>query len=367
MVVLPSIADGAERNRLSTTLEADPQQRLKQLYPADRLDWLWNLFSIIILIIAASFAIETAQRFLTENPGAAGTLSVLAQAVISMAAAGSLLTKRGDEAIVRIMEMLAIPVYRRREVRLGVSVLLLAFTFGFFLALKPIATIYNDVGLQYHERQEYVAAQYAYRLAISLRPDYPAAHYNLGSLHEDLLDMEQAETEYVLAVQGGYLSARNNLARLYLLSGNPAKAVALLGPEHSLPHPTHPATGQSQPENSVVRQRALLADADEARTGQPDESAKLSSNLWKNLGWTRLQLEQYDLALYCLEKAIEANPNNVSANCLFAQSYMATGQEATASPYWRACLAAENEPYQNRPELDPLLRMASDYFMRKGE
>jgi tetratricopeptide (TPR) repeat protein len=188
------------------------------------------------------------------------------------------------------------------------------------------------------------SAEQSYNLAISLNPDNVAAHYNLGTLYEDIQEFDQAETQYLIAARGDFPEAYNNLARLYL-----------------------------QPsDNSVNKSLALLSQG--LRLAEAQQSfPETRFSLYKNLGWALFQQAEYPFAADALEEAISiyeqlpsaeqeyvANPG--SAYCLVAQVREAMGQ-TDVLPAWQRCCQLGD---RSVPEENAWLTIASDRFETAG-
>jgi len=85
----------------------------------------------------------------------------------------------------------------------------LALVLGLRFSLPSIARLYNDWGYGYRQAGRLTSAVDNLKRAISLNPDYYLAHYNLGLVYEDLLDVKSAQAEYQIAVLGGLDGAYN--------------------------------------------------------------------------------------------------------------------------------------------------------------
>lgn len=99
------------------------------------------------------------------------------------------------------------------------------------LLLAPrVARQYNVEGRQLQHAQRPLMASRAFERATELAPADPTGHYNLATALEDIGDLRRARLEYHRAQENSddYLPALNNLGRLLLLDGQPARAVTLL-------------------------------------------------------------------------------------------------------------------------------------------
>jgi len=289
----------------------------------NRLDWILGLLSAICLTFAFSLLLDIAPRFLSGGPDTWSAFAVLAQSVVAMLGAGGILTSRGREMLENLIVRSAIPRKFWQGVRLGLAILLLStmLVVKLFL-LDPIAIFYNNNGLQKAQQGQYSSAMSLLQRALKLNPDYPEAHYNLGLVYEDLQDQDKAREEYHLAVQGGLDAAYNNLARLYILKGDYALAVPLL------------LTGLDKVQDDEIRY-----------------------DLFKNLGWARLEQLRYNDSITQLQAAIEINPDKAPAYCLLAQALDAKAKTSEALQVWENCLRLANE---HNPDEDVWIGLARE-------
>jgi Flp pilus assembly protein TadD len=104
-------------------------------------------------------------------------------------------------------------------------------------------------------------------------------------------------------MQGGLDAAYNNLARLYILQGDPSEAVSLL------------LSGLEKAQDTSVRYTML-----------------------KNLGWARLEQKRYDEAIATLREAINLAPEAAAGHCLLAQALEGQGDAGGTASEWETCL-----------------------------
>jgi tetratricopeptide (TPR) repeat protein len=173
------------------------------------------------------------------------------------------------------------------------------------------------------------SAQSDYVRAIKLNPDYVEAHYNLGVLYEDLQQMDRAQTEYLAAVQGGLAAAHNNLARLNILDENYSAAIPLL-------------------------KKGLLLTTDN----------QIRYDLYKNLGWARLEQARHDEAIADLQSAIDLSPKGAPAHCLLAQALEGRDDQTGAQEEWKMC-----QTYADplKPDEDKWIGMARERLPEADE
>lgn len=161
----------------------------------------------------------------------------------------------------------------------------------------------NWFGVRKHLAGELPAAQESYKWSTKLNPLSPAAHYNQGVAYEDQQNYARAHAEYQLAIEGGLIAAYNNQARLYILKENEDAAVSLL------------------------------------KTGLPlAKEPRVKADMYKNLGWARLEQGRLDEAKLDLTQAIKLKSDRAPAYCLLAQVLEREGDKQGALVAWRDCL-----------------------------
>ncbi|MDM8526703.1 tetratricopeptide repeat protein [Anaerolineales bacterium HSG24] len=296
----------------------------------EQYDWLWTGLAITCLTISLSVVADITPRFLTGGSDAFSALAVMAQAVLTLLTTSSILTKTGQEAIRRMLNSVTIiPKRWWHELGLGASILFLVVMILFRFSLPTIALSYNDRGYDDYEQGQLTSAQYNYERALKLNPDLIVTHYNLALIYEDLNDLETAQAEYEIAMQGNLDTAYNNLARLYILQGQPDKAPPLLWQQLKKPN-------FNQLERSV------------------------QYNIHKNLGWARLEQGRHDEATTALNDALILEPNQAPAHCLMAQLLMAQEAEtAQIETHWEACLQDADPTY---PDEDMWMGLAREFY-----
>ncbi len=305
--------------------------------PQEALGWLWGGFTIALLTISFALAQDTASRFIASAPGVWSSLGAIVPVVLTLFAGGGALTKVGQQLLETILSSRG--PNRRHWAKIKFA-LALAFTVGLFtfhaLGLPRIAKAYNQRGEAHYESGDWASAQNNFRQATSLRPDYPQAQFNLGVMYEEYQQWDQAQTEYLKAVKGGYLPANSNLARLYLQQGKTEAAVTLL--------------------------LSALSDST-----FPEKDAELRYVVYKNLGHARLNQVRLPEAENALLEAIligeDLDPPRPDAYCLLAQVLshpeavpIPEGEDSplpTVEEAWTRCLQ-----WANRPEHDEWEGMA---------
>ena len=307
-------------------------------------DWVFKGATTLAWAISIGLLVTISGRFLLGGAGVAGLSAIALSNLVTLIKAKSDLTDAGNEGAQRLFDDFQLTRPQRLRVRFGSTVLLAGGLFTFWLALPSISRQYNQRGQALQAEGKLGSAEPNYNRAISLNPDNLDAHYNLGTLYEDIQELDKAETQYLIAARGDFPEAYNNLARLYLQS----------------------------PDNSVNRSLALLSQGF-ALVDEQESFPETEFSLYKNLGWALLQQEEYLLAASALDEAISiyeqlptveqeyvANPG--SAYCLIAQAQEATAQTDALLAWQRCCQLGD----RSNPEENAWLTLARERFDAEG-
>ncbi|MEA5464994.1 tetratricopeptide repeat protein [Leptothoe sp. PORK10 BA2] len=307
-------------------------------------DWVFKGLTTLTWAISIGLLINISGRFLLGGAGVAGLSAIALSNLLTLLKARSDLTDAGSEGAQVFFDRFKVSKPWRLRTKFGTTALLTGALFAFWLALPSLSRQYNQRGQSAWQKGKLGSAEQAYNLAISLNPDNVDAHYNLGTLYEDIQELDKAETQYLIAIRGNLPEAYNNLVRLYLQS----------------------------PENNLNKSLALLNQG--LRLAEEQKSfPETQFSLYKNLGWALLQQEEYPFAASALDVAISiyeqlsaseqeyvANPG--SAYCLVAQVRETTGQE-DALPAWQRCCQLGD---RSVPEENAWLTIARDRFDAEG-
>ena len=193
-----------------------------------RFDWLWNSLAVIWLMAAVALSVDVGRRFLSISPDTLETFVVLGEASVAFLAAGGALTTAGRKLTDRFLRSFGVPARFLQEAKAAVAVIVLVGLVWFRVSLPDIARFYNNRGVAQHQSGRLTTALRDFLRALSLDPNYIAAHYNLGLVYEDMGDFEEAAVQYRFATQGDFDLAFINLARLYILDGAYSQAASLL-------------------------------------------------------------------------------------------------------------------------------------------
>jgi tetratricopeptide (TPR) repeat protein len=241
----------------------------RESLPTPPQDWWWQLdsrnanlllkaTSVVTWTVSLGLLANIASRFLSGGVGVVGAAAIFFPSFLTMLQARSELTEAGQKQFEKMLIQLGIPRQYRELIEFLTLLILFGFLLGFWFLIPNISEIYNQQGLQSAKRGYLGTAQENYQRSIALNPDNVYAHYNLGSLYEDLQEFDKAKTEYLIAVQGNVPEAYNNLARLFIREKKYPEAVSLI-------------------------QRGLLL------AGKTEGPTEVKYNLFKNLGWARFE------------------------------------------------------------------------------
>ncbi len=285
-------------------LEAPPAS-----HPWNRFDWLWEVLTVVMVIVNFSLVTEFVTRFLKGGLDPLGAFAIITQSLVAALAAGGTLTTAGRNFIDRAIETLHIPQHFQHEVKLALAVLVFFFLLSLNASLPYIANVYVQRGLTEQQEHQFASALDNYRRATELDPNNMRAHYLLGNSYEQLQQLDKARSTYQVAVLGNLTEAFNNLAHLYIVQDKDYSAAAALLIQGL----------QQNPEDDQIR-----------------------SILLKNLGWARLGQKRYQEAQAHLKEAIHLNSQGGAAHCLLAQVLEAQGKKAVALKSWQNCSSYAN-------------------------
>jgi tetratricopeptide (TPR) repeat protein len=256
-------------------------------------DWLLNALSVTFLTISLGLVSNLGPRFWSGGLDVFSSVGIAGQSVLTLLAAGGVLTKTGREGIERALTRWKLPKQDWQRYVCGVSFGLMVAPIGVYLLLPTIADYYTQQGKRDYKAGQWVSAQRNLQRAILVHPDHAEAHLEMGVLHEDLQELDKAKSEYRIAMQAGNAAAFTNLARLSILDKD-NKVNAII---------------------SLLHQAEIMA-----RT--PDSGGitkEFKYALQKNRGWVRLDQKRYADAKAELLQAQKLIPEKAAAHCLLAQ------------------------------------------------
>lgn len=206
------------------------------------------------------------------------------------------------------------PSARRINLALGSLIMLGLINFP---VASPLAVTLNKAGVKNHRAGKMAIAEFSYRAARLLKPDYGKPEYNLGSLYEEQGKPDRAMLHYEQAIESGIAAAYNNQARLQIIAGKCDAAIFLLeqGWQHA---------------KRNYNKYALLV----------------------NLGRAKQCQERYPEAASDLQKALKIDDLNPVAHCLRAPVMDKLGDKQGALFHLQNCPSDPNNP----PEFEAWLK-----------
>lgn len=290
----------------------------------DRYDWAFNLVSLGAWTVSLALLVDISRRFLLGGSGVAGLSVVTLSSLVTLLKARNEIMEAGRQGFRILLEKRGVKSPWQAGATCGTTVLLATALTALWFGLPDFSRHFNRLGQQAQENGELGRAEQLYNQAIALDDGNLDAHYNLGTLYEDLQDTDKATTQYLIAIQGDLPEAYNNLAHLYIQEATRTKD----------------SNTQVQKQHQAI---ALLSQGLGLAESQ-DSSPSVKYSFYKNLGWARFLQGQPQIAEPLLENAIKISeqmgPNNVlnqgSAHCILAQSLDAQ-DPPTALRSWQRC------------------------------
>lgn len=281
----------------------------------------WILLALLLTAAALGLAVEVIRRIWGAGPDA---LSVVGS-VLSLAVAGSPLTRWGQDLARRLMGAIGLATRHLGKLMLGAAALALAITLSLYLVLPVLARVCNNRGYALLQAGDLNGAQRAFARSTSIEPDYAVAFYNLADAHVAIGNYELAEALYqqALAADRTFEWAYNGLGHVLVLSGEPERGIPVL------------YAGLQVAEEDAVR-----------------------SALWANLGWAYSATGSFGEAEIALQQALNLDPRDAAAHCALAQvseALSAPGQEIAI--HWENCLRYADESTQRGSELAMMARV----------
>jgi Tfp pilus assembly protein PilF len=220
----------------------------------------------------------------------------------------------------------------KRQIRFGFVTMSLGIVLSAsFLAVKywgPM--LLNNLGHSYYEKGEYKTAIKYYDLSIMIEPLNPISSYNQGQAYEKRRDYANARVSYERAMEQDFAPAFNNFAYLLI----------------------------TQEKNYINAIKLLKIGINKPIKGFPEYMVKAS--IFKNLGWSQFELQQYDKAEASLKNSIAIRRDLRSSHCLLAK--VLTVKKLDAANEWRQC---KNNPNLIKPEEKLWVEEATEYLKSK--
>lgn len=184
------------------------------------------------------------------------------------------------------------------------------------------ARIATDLGVVLSLRGDLETAIDALRTAVELDPNDGIARFHLALNLDAQNNIDAAKPQYQMALQLARQAENLDRRTIAIIQGNLARILNIRDP--------------FQPDEAKALALAAIENSNFSEIKDEAGMERLRSNFYKNLGWSELQLKNYDLAYHALETAINLNNSNASAHCLMAQVKSQLGVNPDLS--WQECI-----------------------------
>ncbi len=162
-------------------------------------------------------------------------------------------------------------------------------------------------------------ARIEFRNALQIAPKDAMARYEMGLVDEKMENLREAAQFYqgTIDIDPNHVGARTKLARIYLLSGVPDKALDLVGPAlKARPDDAELLSIRAAAREQNKDQAGALTDAERAVQLAPtnEDAVAVLAGIYMSSG-------SKDKARALLERAVEKNPTTVDLRLVLAQIY----------------------------------------------
>jgi tetratricopeptide (TPR) repeat protein len=288
-----------------------------EIHQSNKLGWVWNILTIACLAGFTSFASKVIPIVFAggvsvfESIGMVGPGGMIALVVSSMQGG------EGKRKIQQGLHDIGIPIRFQNEVTFAIALLL--FLAGYFAQEKLPKIYFNNFfkeGETAYRKGKLREAKESYDRALKIENQDPVVvaqiYTELGLLSESLGKLDDAQQNYLQALELGNNEALNNLARVKINKGDTDEAETLL---------------------NMALQRAV-----------PEDTNELYQD-YRNLGWANLEKKNYAKAEEYLKMAIEQDkkiPKGVFgkglANCFLGKVYELQEKPDLAARQWNYCI-----------------------------
>jgi Tfp pilus assembly protein PilF len=290
-----------------------------QPHPWKQYDWLFKGLRVAAWTFSLVLLGDIIPRFVNGGLTVLGSWEIIVPSLLTLLSAGSELTEAGKKGWEKLINSIGLRQNHQQASLFGLITLLFILVIGFRASLPTLSEWRNQEGVNNYNQGKLGIAEEDYLRAVAFDPDNYDAHYNLGNLYEDLQKFDDAKKQYLIAIKGDFPQAYNNLARLHIEKKEYSQAAALL-------------------RQGIIKTR-------EHNNLSPEDRY----NLFKNLGWTRVEQKRFSDAQQPLEIAIKIASdretashirNKGSAHCLLAQ--VIEEQKKLAIEEWQQCCQKAN-------------------------
>jgi len=191
-------------------------------------DFLWQILAVTLFVLTVTLATDIIRRLWAYAPDNVAIVSTL----LTMLITASPFTQNGRALITSLLRLVPrLPTHRHAEVMAFTALIAFLLIAGLrFLYLPQLAERYNDQGVTAVEEGQLTTARQKLQQAIAINNDLAPSYYNLAAAYETIARYDEAIHWYEQAFDHDldFAPAYNNLGRLYLLQGEPAKAQTVL-------------------------------------------------------------------------------------------------------------------------------------------
>jgi tetratricopeptide (TPR) repeat protein len=184
----------------------------------DRFDWVWNVGTVVCLVVATSFITQTAKAFSNEGFDFLGTLSTIGQGAGLAFVAGGALTDKGKKAVESTLMSMKVPASLHAEATFGASLLLMGAAYGIHHNLPKVGDFYFDRAQKHEKNGEWSQAVQSYKRALNFAQDDYKSQIATGFLYEKLGNFDEALKVYKKGSFYGVPQFLNAQARVMLMA-----------------------------------------------------------------------------------------------------------------------------------------------------
>lgn len=183
----------------------------------DKFDWVWNVGTVVCLVVATSFITQTAKAFSNEGFDFLGTLSTIGQGAGLAFVAGGALTDKGKKAVESTLMSMKIPASLHAEATFGASLLLMGAAYGIHHNLPKVGDLYFYEAQKHEKNGEWSQAVQSYKRALNFAQDDYKSQIAIGFLYEKLGNFDEALKVYKKGSFYGVPQFLNAQARVMLM------------------------------------------------------------------------------------------------------------------------------------------------------
>jgi len=216
------------------------------------------------------------------------------------------------------------------------------------ITIRPIASMYCDLGAVFKTQEKLEAAAQSYRDALAFKRDDPDAHNNLGAVLYALGRVEEAVNHYraAIALDPSYVEAQLNLALALKAQGKLGEAISCL--RHALALKPDFAEAHNGLGLALQEQGGLEEAITHYRKALALKPGLIET--YNNLGLALQEQGKLDEAIRHFRQALQIDPHYDLAQCnlLLAMSFhpeVAPPQYLAAARHYGDSMMARAKPY----------------------